>query len=160
MCIRDRLESLGISEESLQRRVAPLLQAGHTFEAYPRTSDPDKLAAECAGAQAVMLANMPLPGSVIEKCDDLKFIDIAFTGVDHVDLEAARSKGVIDSNASGYSTTAVAELTVCMMLSLLRNVSAVESRCRAGQTKDGLVGSELSGNCLLYTSCRLAGSRQ
>ena len=139
------LESLGISEESLHRRVAPLLQAGHTFEAYPRTSDPDKLAAECAGAQAVMLANMPLPGSVIEKCDDLKFIDIAFTGVDHVDLEAARSKGVIASNASGYSTTAVAELTVCMMLSLLRNVSAVESRCRAGQTKDGLVGSELSG---------------
>ena len=126
----------------------------------------------CAGAQAVMLANMPLPGRVIDACDALQFIDIAFTGVDHVDLDAARRKSVTVSNASGYSTTAVAELTVCMMLSLLRNVSAVEARCRAGQTKDGLVGCELAGKtvgivgtgaiglrvaalchaCLLYTS--------
>lgn len=139
------LESLGISEESLQRRVAPLLRAGHTFEAYPRSTDPDELIARCAGAQAVMLANMPLPGRVIDACDALQFIDIAFTGVDHVDLDAARRKSITVSNASGYSTTAVAELTVCMMLSLLRNVSAVEARCRAGQTKDGLVGCELAG---------------
>ncbi len=139
------LESLGIPEESLQRRVAPLLRAGHTFEAYSRSTDPDELIARCAGAQAVMLANMPLPGRVIDACDALQFIDIAFTGVDHVDLDAARRKSVTVSNASGYSTTAVAELTVCMMLSLLRNVSAVEARCRAGQTKDGLVGCELAG---------------
>ena len=139
------LESLGIPEESLQRRVAPLLRAGHTFEAYSRSTNPDELIARCAGAQAVMLANMPLPGRVIDACDALQFIDIAFTGVDHVDLDAARRKSVTVSNASGYSTTAVAELTVCMMLSLLRNVSAVEARCRAGQTKDGLVGCELAG---------------
>lgn len=139
------LESLGIPEESLQRRVAPLLRAGHTFEAYPRSTDPDELIARCTGAQAVMLANMPLPGRVIDACDVLQFIDIAFTGVDHVDLDAARRKSVTVSNASGYSTTAVAELTVCMMLSLLRNVSAVEARCRAGRTKDGLVGCELAG---------------
>ena len=139
------LESLGIPEESLQRRVAPLLRAGHTFEAYPRSTDPDELIARCTGAQAVMLANMPPPGRVIDACDVLQFIDIAFTGVDHVDLDAARRKSVTVSNASGYSTTAVAELTVCMMLSLLRNVSAVEARCRAGRTKDGLVGCELAG---------------
>lgn len=139
------LESLGISEESLQRRVNPLLRAGHTFEAYERSTDPEELIARCAGAQAVLLANMPLPGRVIDGCDALQFLDIAFTGMDHVDLDAARRKGVTVSNASGYSTTAVAELTVCMMLSLLRNVSAVEARCRAGKTKDGLVGRELAG---------------
>ena len=139
------LESLGIPEESLQRRVAPLLRAGHTFEAYLRSTDPDELIARCTGAQAVMLANMPLPGRVIDACDVLQFIDIAFTGVDHVDLDAARRKSVTVSNASGYSTTAVAELTVCMMLSRLRNLAAVEARCRAGRTKDGLVGCELAG---------------
>ncbi len=49
------------------------------------------------------------------------------------------------SNASGYSTEAVAELTLGMALSLARNLRAVEDRCRAGQTKDGLVGWELRG---------------
>ena len=49
------------------------------------------------------------------------------------------------SNAAGYSNEAVAELVICMALSLLRNVPQVEARCRAGQTKDGLVGSELKG---------------
>ena len=56
-----------------------------------------------------------------------------------VDLDAARAKGVKVSNAAGYSNEAVAELTLCMMLALLRNVPQVEARCRAGQTKDGLV---------------------
>ncbi|WP_367923976.1 2-hydroxyacid dehydrogenase [uncultured Ruthenibacterium sp.] len=139
------LESLGISEESLQRRIAPLVRAGHVFEVYSRTTDPERLVQECDGAQAVLLANMPFPDGVIDRCQDLRFIDIAFTGVDHVGLDAARKKGITVSNASGYSTTAVAELTVCMMLSLLRNVSAVQTRCRTGQTKDGLVGSELAG---------------
>ena len=70
---------------------------------------------------------------------------MAFTGVDHVDLNAAREMGVKVSNASGYSTQSVAELALGMMLSLLRNVPQVEERCRQGKTKDGLVGTELRG---------------
>lgn len=58
------LESLGIPEESLQRRVAPLLRAGHTFEAYPRSTDPDELIARCTGAQAVMLAGQGHIGQI------------------------------------------------------------------------------------------------
>lgn len=79
-----------------------------------------------------MIANMPLSGEVISACPNLKYIDVAFTGVDHVDLDAARAKGVKVSNAAGYSNEAVAELTLCMMLALLRNVPQVEARCRAG----------------------------
>lgn len=139
------LESLGIPDSLLEQYAAKLGAAGHTFTAYPRTGDTARLIKEARDADVLMLANMPLSGEVIRACTHLKFIDVAFTGVDHVDLDAARRKSVTVSNASGYSTTAVAELTVCMMLSLLRNVSAVEARCRAGQTKDGLVGCELAG---------------
>ena len=60
-------------------------------------------------------------------------------------LAAAKEMGVKVSNASGYSTQSVAELALGMMLSLLRNVPQVEERCRAGKTKDGLVGTELRG---------------
>ena len=34
------LESLGISESSLQRHIAPLTEAGHEFKAYPKNTDP------------------------------------------------------------------------------------------------------------------------
>ena len=78
-------------------------------------------------ADVIMIANMPLSGEVISACPNLKYIDVAFTGVDHVDLEAAKAKGVKVSNAAGYSNEAVSELVLCMMLALLRNVPQVEA---------------------------------
>ena len=139
------LESLGVPEEVLNACAKPLTDAGHTFVAYPRDTDPQVQIARAGDADVIMIANMPLRGEVIAACPNLKYIDVAFTGVDHVDLEAARAKGVRVSNAAGYSTEAVAELSLGLMLSLLRNVPQVESRCRSGQTKDGLVGVELRG---------------
>ncbi len=139
------MESLGISAEELAMRKRPFEENGHTFVDFARTTDIPTLIEEARDADAMIIANMPMPGEVISACDKLKFIDVAFTGVDHVGLDAARAKGVAVSNASGYSNEAVAELVLGMVLSILRNISAVEERCRAGQTKDGLVGSELKG---------------
>ncbi|MDY5007424.1 2-hydroxyacid dehydrogenase [Candidatus Allofournierella merdipullorum] len=153
------LESLGIPDSLLERCTAPLAAAGHTFAAYPRTTDPDRLIEEARDADVLMLANMPLPGQVIRACEHLKFIDVAFTGVDHVDLDAAREMGVAVSNASGYSNDSVAELTVCMALALLRNLPQVEERCRTGGTKDGLVGHELRGKTVGLVGTGAIGSR-
>lgn len=138
------LESLGISDVLLDELAAPLRAAGHEFAAYSRTEDEDTLIAQAQDADVLMLANMPLSGRVIRACRNLKFINIAFTGVDHVDIAAARELGINVSNAAGYSTQAVAELTIGQMLALLRNVPQVDARCREGGTKAGLVGRELN----------------
>ena len=139
------MESLGISAEELAMRKKPFEEKGHTFADFPRTTDIPTLIDQAKDADAMIIANMPMPGEVIRSCPNLKFIDVAFTGVDHVGLDAAKEKGIAVSNASGYSSEAVSELVLGMVLSILRNVRAVEDRCRAGQTKDGLVGSELKG---------------
>ena len=139
------LESLAIPTEILGKYAEALRQEGHIFEAYERDLDPQMQIARAKDADIVMIANMPLSGEVIRACKKLKYINIAFTGVDHVDLEACKECGIQVSNASGYSNRSVAELALCMMLTLLRNVPQVESRCRAGQTKDGVVGNELYG---------------
>lgn len=153
------LESLGVPEEVLQACTKPLVDAGHTFEAYPKNTDPQVQIERAKDADVIMIANMPLSGEVISACPNLKFIDVAFTGVDHVDLEAARAKGVKVSNAAGYSNQAVAELSLCMMLSLLRNVPQVDERCRNGQTKDGLVGCELKGKTVGIVGTGAIGQR-
>jgi len=138
------LESLGIPDEELAALEAPF--AGEVeFRSYPKTADVPTLIAQARDADAVIIANMPMPGAVIEGCEKLSFIDVAFTGVDHVDLAAARARGVKVSNASGYSDEAVAELVIGMALSVLRNIPQTQERVRAGGTKDGLVGCELKG---------------
>lgn len=139
------LESLGIPAELLKSYADKLESKGHTFAAYEKNTDAQVQIDRAQDADVIMIANMPLKGEVIRACKNLKFINVAFTGVDHVDLAAAKEMGVKVSNASGYSTQSVAELALGMMLSLLRNVPQVEERCRAGKTKDGLVGTELRG---------------
>ncbi len=153
------LESLGIPAVKLEEYAARLRADGHTFTAYERDDSPAVKIERVKDADVIMIANMPLEAEVIEACENLKFIDVAFTGVDHVALDAARRKGVKVSNAAGYSTRAVSELALCMMLSLLRRVPQVEARCRAGQTKDGLVGSELCGKTVGIVGVGAIGGR-
>lgn len=153
------LEPLGISQEILDACAKPLVDAGHTFESYPKDTDPQVQIQRAKDADIIMIANMPLSGEVIRACKNLKFIDVAFTGVDHVDLQAAKEMGVKVSNAAGYSTQAVAEIALCMMLNLLRNIPQVEQRCRQGQAKDGLVGCELSGKTIGIVGAGAIGCR-
>lgn len=153
------LESLGISVELLERYASVLHSQGHEFAAYDKDRSPAVQLERAKDADILIIANTPLSGEVIRGCKNLKFIDVAFTGVDHVDLEAAKDMGIAVSNASGYSNESVAELSLCMMLSLLRNVPQVEKRCRQGSTKDGLVGRELKGKTIGIIGVGAIGSR-
>ena len=138
------MEPLGVSQEKIASLAAPLEAAGHEFTYYTtKETDQAKLLARVKDADILMLANQPLSAAIIEQCPNLKMLDIAFTGVDHVGLEAARARGIVACNAAGYSTNAVAELTFGLAISAIRNIVAVDERCRKGGTKDGLVGFEL-----------------
>ena len=140
------MEPLGVSQEKIASLAAPLKAAGHEFTYYTtKETDQEKLLSRVKDADILMLANQPLSAAIIEQCPNLKLIDIAFTGVDHVGLEAARARGIVACNAAGYSTNAVAELTFGLAISTIRNIVAVDARCREGGTKDGLVGFELFG---------------
>lgn len=139
------LESLSVNSDILHSYVTELKSQGHTFESFERSEDTATLINEAKDADIVILANMPLKGEVIRACPNLKFIDVAFTGVDHIDIAAAKEKGIAVSNASGYSNDSVAELTLGMILMLLRNVRQVDQRAREGLTKEGFIGNELKG---------------
>ena len=153
------LESLGISEEELSARKAPFEAEGVEFVSYAKSTDTAVLIEETKGADAVIIANMPYKNEVIEAADQLKFIDVAFTGVDHVGLAAAKEKNIAVSNASGYSNEAVAELAMGMVLSLYRRMREVEARCRNNKTKDGLVGYEVKGKTVGIVGLGKIGTR-
>ena len=139
------LEGLGVSDSVIEQHARKLEAMGHTFVAYPKNADPQVQVERSRDADVLMLANMPLAPAVLEEAKSLKFIDVAFTGVDHIPMEEAKRRGIAVSNASGYATQAVAELCISFMIQLLRNVAQTQERCRSGGTKDGLVGNLLCG---------------
>lgn len=153
------LESLGVSDSIMQKHSQRLKEMGHSFCSYEKNIDPKGQAERCSDADVIMLANMPLDISVINEAKNLKFIDVAFTGVDHIPVEASKEKGIMISNASGYATQAVAELCISFMIQLLRNIAKTEQCCRNGGTKDGLIGNLLCGKTVGIIGAGAIGKR-
>lgn len=97
---------------------------------------------------------------IIEHADSLKIIGRAGAGLDNIDQEAARNRGVKIINVEEAVTTAVAELTFGLMISLLRHVERGLSGLRRGEwLKNQLVGSELRGKTLGVVGLGRIGSR-
>lgn len=153
------MEGLGVSDHVIEQHAHKLEEMGHTFVAYPKNTDPVIQAERSRDADVIMLANMPLAPSVLEEAKSLKFIDIAFTGVNHIPMAEAKKRGIAVSNASGYATQAVAELCIRFMIQLLRNVNKTEERCRNGGTKEGLVGRLLWGKTVGIVGAGAIGKR-
>ena len=140
------LEPLGIGKDVLDTLAAQLTKEGHSFTAYDTvTTDPAELIRRADDADVLMIANHPLPGEVIRADKNLKFVSVAFVGIDHVDVDACKEKGVGISNTGGYCTDAVAELAVGLALDCLRNITAGDAAVQKGKGKGTLAGHELAG---------------
>lgn len=140
------IEPLGISEEmaeALKNRLGSM-DLELAYYNTPPLNDAET-AARAQGAAVVMLANMKLGRNVLEKCPELQLLSVAFTGVDHVDMEYCREHDIMVCNCSGYANEAVSELVIGMALSLYRKLAECDSAVRSGNTRSGLLGAELSG---------------
>ncbi len=137
------LEPLAVDRDFIEELAAPLRKQGH--ECVFCTEKVDAETAAGLDADVFIIANSPLSGEVIRANTRLKFISVAFTGVDHVDLKTCEERGIRLKNAQGYCTDAVAELTFGHILALLRNILPCDEAARHSGTKEGLVGRELRG---------------
>ncbi len=75
----------------------------------------------------------PLTRRVLESAGALQVISRCGIGMDSVDSEAAHERHILLYNTPDAPSSAVAELTVALMLDLLRNVSRADRAIRAGQ---------------------------
>lgn len=141
------MEPLRVSKEKIKELSQPLHDAGHEFVYYEeKTTDPDELRKRAEGAQIIMIANNPLPGEVLKDLPEAKLVNVAFTGFDHVGMDVAKEKGIKVCNASGYATTAVAELAVGLALGLYRKLSENEKAVHQGEAFEApLQGPEIHG---------------
>ena len=81
---------------------------------------------------------------IIEACNSkMKIIGRAGVGVDNVDLEAATNKGIIVVNSPEGNTTAAAEHTFAMIMSLARQIPAADTSMKKKEWKRSIL--ELRG---------------
>ena len=99
-----------------------------------------------ARAASVLVTVEPLPSGVISSlADTLKLI--SFTGVgaaNHVDLDEARSCGVVVTNTPGYGDRTVAEHTLMLILAGLRHCVFLDHQLRSGRWDQSRPGRDLA----------------
>lgn len=139
------LEPLGIPDADLRALLTGAAPDAEIVTYPDRKEDEASLVERSAEADVVVVSNIKYPASVMAKNPNLKYVCVAFTGYDHVDMAYCREHGIQVSNCAGYSTVAVADLTFGLVLDVLRSISTLNSIVRQGGTKDGLVGPELEG---------------
>ena len=140
------IEPLNVRPEVIRTLSQPLRDRGHEFISYDTLAgSEDEQAARIADSDAVIIANHPLRENVLRRAEKLKMLDIAFTGIDHVDTGVCREKGITVCNAAGYSTETVAELVIGMTVAALRNMTKANEVVRKGGTSAGLGGREIAG---------------
>lgn len=140
------VEPLGMSAERFEMLRREFSAKGHTFSYYmDRNEAPEALAERMGEAEAAVISNIKLPAEVLRQCPKLKYLSVAFTGLDHIDLAYCEAHGIAVQNAAGYSTTAVSELAVGLMIDVLRRVTALDSDLRRGGDRGAFLGRELRG---------------
>lgn len=85
---------------------------------YERTS-PEDVVARSRDADILLTNKTPLNADSIQQLPNLKFIGVLATGVNVVDLEAARERSIPVSNVPEYSTDSVAQHVMAVILSMI-----------------------------------------
>ncbi|MBQ2376019.1 MAG: hydroxyacid dehydrogenase [Bacteroidales bacterium] len=140
------VEPIGISRQRAEELVERYAAKGCDFVVYPdRKEDEQTLVERMKDADVVIVSNIRLSREVLEQCPKLKFLNVAFTGLDHIDQDYCREKGIVIRNASGYATQAVAELAVGLMLDVYRKITPFDASTRNLQGRNNILGRELHG---------------
>jgi phosphoglycerate dehydrogenase-like enzyme len=83
-------------------------------------------------AEVLLHILRPVTEEVLAGAPRLRLVQKIGVGVDTIDLEAARRRGVAVANMPGTNTQAVAEAALMLMLAALRNLPGLDRECRAG----------------------------
>ena len=154
------MEPLGVEQEKFMQIAREAVGDDVEIVCYDtRTTDVEELGRRGRDADIIAIGNLPFPREVLEKCENVKMLAVAFTGLDHVDLKYCEERGIKVQNCAGYATTAVAELTFGLLLDLCRNIGKCDTAARNGGTKAGLIGFELEGRTMGIVGTGAIGAR-
>lgn len=111
---------------------------------FKRVLSKDEILALCAGCAGIIAGTEEYGPDTLKGLKDLKAISRVGGGLDSIDMKAADKLGIKVVNTPLGPVNAVSELTVGLILNLLRKVSVMDKNIRAGKWKKNM-GNLLQG---------------
>lgn len=99
---------------------------------YDRTPA-EQVAARIGDAQIVLTNKALITCEVMEACPSIQYIGVLATGYNVVDIPAAKERGIIVTNVPAYSTQAVAQHTMALLLACKSRVSEYNAGVKRGE---------------------------
>jgi len=100
---------------------------------YPRTAAGEVIALlNAAGADAVLTNKVPISAEVFAQCPKLRYVGVAATGYNIIDVAAARAAGAVVTNVPGYSTDSVAQVVFALLLEITHHTGHHAARVAEG----------------------------
>lgn len=121
-----------LDEYSLSGCDLSRIKALGDYTGYEKSFTTEQVVERCREADIIISNKVLVTRKAIEQLPNLKLICVAATGVNNIDLEAARERGIPVKNAVGYSTHAVAETTLGAVLALYRRVGYYDRFVKSG----------------------------
>jgi glycerate dehydrogenase len=104
----------------------------HQWEEYPATTAEQTLA-RLKDATVAITNKVQLARETLEQLPKLKMVAVAATGINNVDIDCCRERGIVVSNIRNYSVHTVPEHVFMLMLALRRNLLAFRADVLNGE---------------------------
>ncbi|MFW2080134.1 2-hydroxyacid dehydrogenase [Acinetobacter guillouiae] len=129
------MKAVFLDYESLDKQDLDFRQLKAAFDdliLYPSTTA-EQVLARIQHVDVVISNKVIVNAETMEQCKNLKLILISATGTNNIDLDFARSKGIVVCNCQGYGTSAVAQHTLTLMLALATSLLKYEYAVKQGE---------------------------
>lgn len=128
---------------------------------YRPTITRDELLGQAGGYEAFIIrSRTKIDREVLDRAVRLKLVARPGTGLDNVDVEYAKSKGITVVNSPESLVEGVAEHVVLLMLALSRKLVDADRSTKSGKwEKNALMGRELKGKVLGVVGLGRIGKR-
>ncbi len=121
---------------------APIAEKGELI-LYPR-STPQQAIERVKDCEVLIVNKIIVNKELVDAAPKLRLICEAATGVNNIDIEYARSKGIPVRNVAGYSTESVAQVTFMHILNLVGHASYFDRRVKTGEYYENGIFSDMS----------------
>ncbi|MCQ4313095.1 2-hydroxyacid dehydrogenase [Pseudomonas stutzeri] len=115
--------------------LAPLQSAFDKLICHAQTSDA-QIIERLQGAQVAIINKIALNDAVFAACPELKLILVAATGVNNIELAAARQRGIAVCNCQAYGTATVAQHTLMLLLALATRLPDYQGAVARGRWQE------------------------
>ncbi|GAA4768700.1 NAD(P)-dependent oxidoreductase [Microbacterium gilvum] len=142
----------------------PDVPFGRIGDVDEASGDEETLIAALDGCQAIVTQLAPITDRVLAASPELRFVGVSRGGPANIDLAAAERHGVLVCNVPGRNGVATAEMSLGLLLAMLRRIPLTQRTLEDGRWEGGFyrhdrVGTEVAGSAVGILGAGAVGAR-